>query len=510
MTSLWLDRPPIEGAGEFVPEARYDTVVVGAGLSGLATGLLLARGGQRVAIVEARAVGSGTTGNTTAKLSLLQGTRLSALRDRHPLSLVEAYVEGSREGQAWLLRFLEEQGVPFQRRDAYVFSVTDDGARQLSAELQAAREAGLDVAEAASTELPFPITAVLRLDDQAQFDPMDVLDAMTRDFLAHGGLLLEGARVHDIEEEDGLILRTSRGRLLADQAVLATGTPFLDRGGYFARLHPSQSYAAALRLPPGTPVPQGMYLSVETPARSLRSAPGDDGELLLIGGNGHATGKEPSPQARLDELLDWGQHHFDGAEVTHTWCGQDYRSADRLPYIGPMPFGGGRIFVATGYDKWGMSTGMAAGLALSAEILGGQMAWAEALRDRPATSPGLRSGLAQNAAVAVDWAKDWVSSRLLSPPDAHEVVPREGHGVVAHDGGRPEAVSTVDGRTCRLSAVCTHRGGIVRWNDAERSWDCPLHGSRFAPDGTVLQGPATQDLMVDSVATGAATHEPEE
>ena len=177
--------------------------------------------------------------------------------------------------------------------------------------------------------------------------------------------------------------------------------------------------------------------------------------------------------------------------MTHSWSAQDYQSINRVPFVGRCARRR-KIYVATGYAKWGMTNAVAAALHLSGVILEGQMPWADQLEHRITKPAGVVSALAPNVEVAVELAKDWVQAELGALPGEP---PAEGESFVGRGpGGKPEAVSTVDGQTCRLSAVCTHMGGIVRWNDAEKSWDCPLHGSRFAADGTRLEGPAVHDL----------------
>lgn len=496
MTSIWLDRPRTITTDPFTPGADFDTVVAGAGITGLATAALLARSGQRVAVLEARTVGAGTTGNTTAKLTLLQGTILSSLRRQYSQKMVNAYVEANREGQAWLLRFLEANGVPFQRRDAYTFAVTDDGADQVRSELEVARAAGLDASGTTDSELPFSIRTAVRLPDQAQFNPMDVLEALAADLRAHGGMIIEGVRLLNVKQDERATVLTSGGNVSADRVVLATGIPVLDRGLYFAKLKASQSYAAALHVPASTPIPRGMYLSAETPGRSLRTFPTGNEELLVVGGNGHQVGREPSPKRRLDQLLNWGIHHFPGAEVTHTWSGEDYRATNLMPFFGKMPRGRGKIFFASGYNKWGMTNGIAASLAITAEILDGQLHWADTIHRRITSPAGAAAAVALNADVAKTLSESWAKAELAKPETDVRTVPAEGEGTVVRQGRKPVAVSTVDGVTCRVSAVCTHLGGLLSWNDAEKSWDCPLHGSRYSPTGEVLQGPTTKDLPV--------------
>ena len=369
--------------------------MAGAGLTGLTTAVLLARSGQKVAVLEARRVGAVTTGHTTAKVSLLQGKVLSQIRRRYSDDVLRAYVEANREGQAWLLRLLQERGVAHQTRDAWTYAETEPAARQLQGELDACRAAGIDEATwTAESELPFPIAGAIRLPGQAQIHPLEALEALLSEFTAHGGILIAEARVTDASSKSPVTITTTRGRMTA--------------------------------------------------------------------------------------------------EHTHAWSAQDYRSVDRVPFVGPLPRGGGRIYVATGYNKWGMTNAVAAALNLSSQILEGQTRWADTLGHRRSGLAGAVDTVKANAEVGMEMTKDWVQAELRAVPDE---APAEGAGLVGRgEKGRPEAVSTVDGATCRVSGVCTHLGGILRWNDAERSWDCPLHGSRFAADGTLLEGPAVSDL----------------
>lgn len=497
MTSLWLShRAEQPSAPHALAQAdrKADVVVVGAGLTGLITAVLLARAGKDVLVLEAQTVGAGATGNTTAKISLLQGSKLSRVVAKHGPKLARQYVEGNQEGQQWLLQHCESHGLSVQREDAYTYAQSAKGVPSARAEFEACQAAGLDVQWVDEADVPFPFHGGVRLADQAQFDPMPFLDSLIVELEERGGRLAQGVRVQRVSSRgDGLTLhvRTSDGEefdVSGRQCVLATGIPILDRGGFFARLQPSRSYCMAYQVPGD--ITRGMYLSTDSPTRSVRYAPTPDGDRLIVGGAGHPVGHEKSPASSVQELDHWAKLHFPGAMQTHYWSAQDYTPVDELPYVGPILPGNDTIFVATGFDKWGMTNGPAAALALSSRILGGRMDWAEAFASwSPHELSGIPKAMQLNFEVGLYLARGWITPVTRTP----NRTPTDG-GVVSGPPWHLEARCVVDGVEHQVSPVCPHLGGIVNWNDADESWECPLHGSRFAPDGTLLEGPATRGL----------------
>jgi len=493
MTSLWQLTAPSLPASAFEKGGRFDTVVVGAGLTGVVVALLLARAGQRVTILEARSAGAVTTGNTTGKLSLLQGTVFSEIRRRAGDAVLQAYAEANREGQAWLLRELDTRGVDVERRVAYSYAIGAQGAELLDAEFDAARTAGVPVEKTGATGLPFETSGALRLASQVQLHPLVVLAELVAELREHGGTLVERCRVHDIEsDEHGVRIRSELGDVSAETCVLATGTPILDRGMFFARLEPSRSFVGAYREPPAG-APTGMYVSVDGAGHSIRTATDAAGHpVLLLGGGAHVTGRGGDTHARLRELDGWAAEKFDAGQHLLWWAAQDYRSHSGVPFTGRVPATRGRVFTATGYNKWGMANAVAAALTLTAEIHGRLPEWARTLREHRLSLPEAQTAVRANVAVAGKLLEGWLGSETSARVGLVE--PAEGEGAMARDGVSPIGVSRVDGRLCRVSGVCTHLGGVLSWNAAERSWDCPLHGSRFSADGRVLEGPAVADL----------------
>lgn len=512
--SLWHQTaPPIPVDHDLPPSA--DVLVVGAGITGLAVAAMLARAGAAPVVIDAHRVGALTTGGTTGKLSLLQGSTLSQVRSHAGDDALRAYVAAGHAGVDWLRSELRDHPEALETRTAVTYATTTRGAQALDAEAEACRIAGLDVtdlgAEASGTPLPtiglpFAVHRALTLDDQHQLHPLHMLAALAETVRAAGGIVVEDCRMLQADADDaGVRVRTGRGQITADRVVLATGTPVLDRGLYFSTLEPTREFVAAYRVEGD--LPRGMYLSVDPVSRSLRTARDAAGaEVLLVGGDSFTAGRDHDTAARLDRLDGWARDHFARAARVTWWGAQDYSPVSRLPVAGPVTGGRGRIFAASGYSKWGMSNAVAAALTIAGELAGSLPDWARELRER---SPGLRDAGAfarTNAEVGGWYLRGWSGAlarvaSTASAPDAYggaapdeEDADATTRPRVRRSGMRPVAESTVDGVTCRVSGICSHLGGIVEWNSAERTWDCPLHGSRFTPDGEVIEGPATRPL----------------
>jgi glycine/D-amino acid oxidase-like deaminating enzyme/nitrite reductase/ring-hydroxylating ferredoxin subunit len=469
---------------------NVDVAVIGAGITGVTTALLLKEAGATVAVLDSRRVGTGVTGYTTAKVTSLHGLTYSKLSSDFGEEGARAYGEANQAGLERIARFVEELAIDcdFRRKPNYTYAESPDDRDRIEDEVSAAVKLGLPASYTESTDLPFDVAAAIRFDDQAEFHPRKYLLALAERIPGGGSHLFEQSQVVDVDDEDPCVLRTSAGRVSAGQVVVATHMPMLDRGFYFARVHPERSYVVAARLRGGAP--GGMYLSTENPAHSIRAHPYDGGELVLVGGESHKTGHKDSSE-RYRALARWAESRFDIDRIEYRWATQDNMPVDGMPFVGRLwPFSH-RLYTATGFKKWGLANGTAAAMILSDLILGRPNAWADTfdplrLKLRAAASDLFK----ENADVAVRFFGD----RLRKRGSASTLGPGEGR--VVRDGlGQAAVYKDEQGRTHSLSARCTHLGCIVSWNSAEKTWDCPCHGSRFSYDGEVVQGPAVNPLQ---------------
>jgi glycine/D-amino acid oxidase-like deaminating enzyme/nitrite reductase/ring-hydroxylating ferredoxin subunit len=489
--SVWLDgaataaRPPLEG------DHSFDVAVVGGGITGLTTALLLARQGRSVCVLEQHRVASGTSGHTTAKVTSQHHLTYARLRRTHGADGAATYgaaMEAAKEQVAGLAT--EGIDCDLRRRPAYVYATRAGERVLIEREARAATEAGLPAHLDDDVPLPFPTLGGLRFDDQVELHAGKYLHGLADLLEAAGGVIFEDTRAVAVTEGDQCTVRTDRGSVDADHVVVATTLPFLDRGLFFARAHPQRSYVVTARVRSGQP--DAMLISAAPPTRSLRSVPVAGEELLMVGGEGHHVGSFLAGPERYERLASFAEKHWDVLSFEHRWSAQDYLPADGVPYIGRLHLGTRRIHVATGFKKWGMTAGTLAGMLLTDAIVGRPNDWAPmfaSTRVRPLAEG--RRVLTENTRVGVRFVAD----RVVAPGlRSIEQLERGEGGIVSANGSKVAGYRDDHGDLHAVSSRCTHLGCQVAWNRAERTWDCPCHGSRFQPDGDVIEGPATRPL----------------
>jgi glycine/D-amino acid oxidase-like deaminating enzyme/nitrite reductase/ring-hydroxylating ferredoxin subunit len=486
--SPWLDGAIGIEHPRLERDTEVDVAVIGGGIVGLTTALLLARGGARTAVLEARSVGAGVSGNTTAKLSSLHGLSYDAIRSTHGGEVARVYARANEWGIEQVRAVASELEIDCDLRRKQNLTYTEDRNRlaEIEAEVAAATAAGLPASLTTQTGLPFEVAGAVSVPDQAEFHPVKYLRAIAAWLERDGTPVYEATRALAVA---GGSVKTEGGpQVRAERVIVATQLPFLDRGLFFARAHVQRSYALTARLAGG--LPPAMYLQAESPGRSLRAVPWADQELLIIGGESHDLG-HGEPVERFRALERYARERFDVVGFEHRWSAHDFISEDGLPFIGRLWPLSDRVLIATGFRKWGLAMGTTAARILADALLGRDNDWAASFD--PRRVPGL-SGAARLLKHNADSGVHFVADRIKRHGGAEELAPGEGR--VVGDGLAQKAVHRdAEGRLHAVSARCTHLGCIVRWNAAEQTWDCPCHGSRFGAGGEVANGPATKPLQ---------------
>ena len=482
--SLWLDTGPTTSYPSLERDLEVDVAVIGGGITGVTTALLLKQEGLRVAVLERGVVSGAATGMTTAKCSALQDTVLSQV----PSDAVGAYAQANAEAIERIEALVREHDIDcdWERVPDHVYAATEDDVPTIDQVVAAASQAALPVERVDDVPLPFEVAAAARLDRQAQFQPVSYTRALAALVDGDGSSVFESTHVTGLNEGsphevhvDGEV--TVRAR----HVVVATQYPLLDRGVFFARLEATRSYCVAGRLRGGER-PVGMHISAGSTTRSVRMWR----DWLIVGGEGHQTGASKAQPERYEQLVEFAQRHFDVDELPYRWSTQDGMPVDHLPYIGRYHPRADGLWVAGGFQKWGMTNATVAATVLTDLIAGRSNRYAEVFdpnRARVAAVPQLAQ---INLLVGLHFFGD----RLSPAESSIEDLPPGEARVVRSGLGKLGVFRDDAGELHTVSLRCTHLGCLTKWNDAERSWDCPCHGSRFDPDGNVLAGPAVRPL----------------
>lgn len=431
MESIWektVQLPEFEPLRE---DIRTDVLVIGGGLAGLLCAYELTHAGMDCALMEAGRLCGGVSKNTTAKLTIQHGLIYHKLLKEFGLERARAYLEANRAALDRFRALCQDVPCDFEEKSSYVYSL--DNRNKLEQELAALETLGQSAALVDEVPLPFPVAGAVRLDRQAQFHPLKFASA-----LLNGLKIFEHTRVLEVKTGEAV---TNGGKIRADHIIVATHFPFLNKFGcYWLKLYQSRSYVLALE---GGPDLGGMYVDGSGKGLSFRN----DHNLLLLGGGGHRTGKKGGCWT---ELEDFAHRHYPNTKPVCRWAAQDCMTLDGAPYIGLYSPRLPKLYVATGFNKWGMTSSMAAANLVTDLILGQSSPYQEVFS--PSRSV-LHPQLAVNAGES--------ALNLLTPT-------------------RPR---------------CPHLGCALKYNPQEHSWDCSCHGSRFAGDGQLLDGPATENLI---------------
>lgn len=481
-------------------EVDADVVVVGAGITGLTTALLLQRDGARVVVVEAGRVGGGTTGGTTGKVTSQHGLTYHQLVSQHGEARARLYAGANQRAVDTVAGLVEEVGADcqFERAAAFVYTESADLRPRLEAEHAAAARLGLPASLTTTVDLPFDVELALRFDDQAHIHAGRYTAALALAVTAGGGRIFENTRVLGVDEpHEKAVAHAEGGDARGDFLVVATLLPFVDRGGFFARAVPGRSYGIAVRL--DEDAPPGMHITAGSPTRSTRPWREGDHQGLIVVGEGHHTGDVDVSPARWGALERWTRERFRVRSIEYRWSAQDYTTVDDVPYVGRSPRMS-RTLVATGFRKWGLTNGTAAAEMLADLVAGRDNPWLPAFdATRIGGAQAVKRLVEANAHVATRFVVDRIAR--LRAGHVTDLPPGQGR-VVDLDGKAVGAYRDAAGELHAVGLSCTHLGCTLRWNGAETTWDCPCHGSRFSHEGTVVEGPAVRPLEQVDVDPG--------
>lgn len=487
---LWIDTTPETSFPKLHGDIQVDTVIVGGGLCGINTACFLQEAGLSVALLDAHRIVTGVTGHTTAKITSLHGLIYSYLIKSFGEEGARAYGDANQSAIEKYLDIINRRSIScdFHRTSAYTYTTSDKDLKEIEKEVQATERLGLPAAYMESTPLPYPVKGAVLFSSQAHFHPRKYLLDLVTQLTNSGVQVYEKTRALELRQGDTHEIVTDSGSVRAKHVVICTHFPFYDPALFMARMYPKRSYVLAVRL--NSQSLEGMFYSTTDPYHSVRSHPAGFEDMVLIGGQNHKTGHGGSTINRYREVEKFARDNFDVKSIEYRWSTQDYVTSDRVPYIGKLP-GSERVYAATGFGGWGMTHSMVAAIIISDGILDRPNPWASLYDPSRKKMAGTMEFITEN----VDVAKRFVMDRVFAPKSFNvDQLGKGESGVVDREGGKISVAKDSEGDIHTVSAVCTHMGCIVSWNDGEESWDCPCHGSRFSADGEVVHGPALKDL----------------
>ncbi|WP_162920182.1 FAD-dependent oxidoreductase [Paenisporosarcina cavernae] len=491
--SYWLENH-IPSFPQLATSTKTDVCIIGGGIVGITAAYLLAKEGKQVTLLEATSLLHGTTGFTTAKVTAQHGPIYQELLHSTDEARARAYYEANTEALQSIQNWIQQESIScdWEEKSAVIYATTENGEITIDNERDAYKKLSIPYEEL--TDLPLPEARNgLSLPKQGQFHPVKYLLALLEKAVAKGVDIRENSRAIDVSKGKIYSVSLENGHEIeADHVIIATHYPFLRwKDLYFSKLSPYRSYAILTNK--HIPNISSMYISVDEPKRSYRTVKTQTGEsVLLIGGEGHKVGQSEEPMESSYERLEseatstWG-----ATSITHKWSAQDLKTLDHLPYIGRMDKGE-ELFVATGFDKWGMTNGTVAALLLTDLVMKKDNRFEDLFDPHRDSSFSEKSSqfLKENMNVG----KELLKGKMKNPSGSIDELANGCGDIVLLNGEKVAAYRDDQGAIHAVSPICTHLGCDVAFNSAEKSWDCPCHGSRFTIDGDVIEGPAVKPL----------------
>jgi glycine/D-amino acid oxidase-like deaminating enzyme/nitrite reductase/ring-hydroxylating ferredoxin subunit len=473
---------------QFGGDIAVDIAIIGGGIVGITTARLLKDRGFTVAVIEAHQVGRQVTGKSTAKVTSQHNIIYQTLAQKFGEDRARLYAEAQETALQQIQSLASQYRIKadLETKAAYTYTREEEYVSQIKKEVEVAQRLGLPAALTRETGLPFDVLAAIRFDNQAQFHPTKYVAGLAQTIPGDGSHVFEYSRA--VEYEPTRVV-TEQGTVTARHVVMATHLPLGQVGGYYAMAYPQAEPVIAARI---GRAPEGMYINIEDPSHSLRTHQGPHGEVYgIVAGTSFKPGHVDEERKYFADIERWLTENFDAGPIEYRWVNEDYTSMDKAPFIGWSSSHGDGYLVATGFDAWGITNGTAAAMILADLATDKENRWLEmfdATRVKPVA--GAKEFVQEN----MEAAAHLVSGYLARKPKAYEELGPGEAAIMKIGGDNVAAFKDEQGRVHAVSAVCTHLGCIVGWNETDRTWDCPCHGSRFGLSGEVIHGPATQPL----------------
>lgn len=497
MNSYWIESCPINQTNKLKQDLEAEVCIIGAGIFGLTTAYYLSKRGVKVIVLEKDGIAEKTTGHTTAKITSQHGLIYHYLIDTFGLDFAKAYLEANQQAIENIESIIKEENIScnFETQDSYVYTTEQSEVEKIQQEKEAMERIGFPAEYVTETELPFSILAGLKFPNQAQFHPRKYLLSLISILERRGVNIFENSKVVDIKHlKDEYEVYINDNKITAKYLVMASHYPIKNFPGmYFIKMYQDSSYAIGVELE--QEVFDGMYISCDTPATSFRNIMQDNGKkLLIVGGSSHKTGQaDADVEDSYINLENYIKSIYPKAKIKYRWMTEDCISLDKIPYIGEFSNFLPNMYVATGYKKWGMTTSHVAAKIISDKILGIENPYENiytATRLKPIKNSKEFGNMLKQSAYSL------AINKLSSPIISYEELENDSGGVVDYKGEKLGIYKDKNGKMFAVVPYCKHLGCELTWNNLEKTWDCPCHGSRYDYTGKIITEPTTESLDI--------------
>lgn len=490
--SYWVEttsRPHFE---KLEKDIEIDVCIIGAGITGITTAYMLLNKGLKVCLIDKGEICSGVTENTTAKITSQHGLIYKYLVENFGKDYARKYLESNEKAIKGIKEIIDKENIScdFEKTDNYIYTCKDEYIDTIRDEVDAVNELGLNAELIESVKLPFEIKLGIKFPNQAKFHPLKYLYQLVEVLKKSHTQIYTNSRIVEIKKHlSGYKMITEEEKeITAKYVVMATHYPIKNFPGmHFLKMYQDRSYAIAIK--PNASIRNGMYISAETPIASFRPI---DNELLIIGGSDHKTGENSKDlDVCYKSLETYAKEIYPNAEIKYKWATQDCVSLDKVPYIGDFSNLMPNIYVATGYKKWGMTTSYVAARIISDKILGKENEYEEIYK---ATRFAPMKNYKEFGNMLKQTVYSLAINKIKVPQEVFQNIEKDTGGVVEYKNKKIGVYKDKEGKTFVVEPYCAHLGCELSWNNLEKTWDCPCHGSRYTYEGKVITEPTVKDL----------------
>lgn len=493
MKSLWIETTEDEiNLKPLEKDEETEVCIIGGGLFGLSTAYYLSKQGKKVVVLEKGEIGEKVSGNTTGKITSQHGLFYDHLIKDFGKEYARAYLEANEQAIKNIENIIKEENIEcdFSYQDAYVYTINEDEVLDIQKEVEAAQKIGKDAEFTTNTELPFKVKGAIKFKNQAQYHSRKYMLGLAKSILEKNRIYNFTTVVDVQKESDKFVVYTDRGNVIAKYVVLATHYPIVNMPGfYFTKMYQSTSYIIAIET--NKKIPHGMYINVKDPIYSFRMAQYNGKEILLIGGSDHKTGEPIPDNSNYEKLEKKARELYPDCKILFKWNTRDCITLDKIPYIGQFSNLMQNMYVGTGFKKWGMTFSNIAANIVTDKIMGKENKYEEIFNST-------RLNLIKNRWEVKNMVKESIEGLALNKfkiePFNIEQIENDNGAIIKIDGENVGVYKDPNGKIFAVKPVCTHLGCLLSWNNLDKTWDCPCHGSRFDYMGRNIYDPAVKDL----------------